>query len=114
MTFTPAPGWCVVRLTQTAESYAGSKLVIPETVRDRVARNQVEIVGLPKTGSICRDTDCERPHTEHTPLDVRHTLPKALQTGSWCLTEPRSLVALPDTHDQYLMSLDAIWAILEG
>lgn len=100
----PAPGWCLVRLVETAETYAGSAIVIPDTVRERVARNQVEIAALPAHDTLCYDADCDQSHP--------HPLPRELRVGDWALTAPRSLIALPDTQDLYLCAVGNVWGVL--
>lgn len=100
----PAPGWCLVRLVETAETYAGSPIIIPANVRDRVARNQVEIVALPLHDARCDDPDCPRPHP--------HPLPQHLRLGDWAITTPRALMALPDHQDLFLCAVSDVWGVL--
>lgn len=100
----PAPGWCLVRLAATAETYAGSRIIIPDNVRERVARNQVEIAALPIHDARCDDADCPRPHP--------HPLPQPLAVGDWAIASPRALIALPDHQDLYLCAVGDLWAVI--
>lgn len=108
----PAPGWVLVGLVETSERYAGSPLIIPDSVRDRVARWQYECVAIPDLGGICDDDGCNRLHASEDFDRRHHQVPATLQPGSWLLAEPRGLVEVPGEARQWLLALDDVWAIL--
>lgn len=110
---TPAPGLAFVRKIQTAETYGGSAIIVPEQARDKVSAEQWEIVsvGAPEP---CDDEDCARKHlyimsngswiyiapmsnvrfeTEKEP-EKRH--PCDLVPGEWVLVRKRAPVPSPE------------------
>lgn len=97
-----------MRKVETQESYAGSKIVLPEAVREQIASQQVEIV---KVGAdpICEDTDCERPHYRHFSLDRLHVFHG--KPGDWAVIAPRSLTESGE-DGLYLVPQDDVLAIL--
>jgi hypothetical protein len=118
MTLTPRPGWVVVRRSQTAERYAGSSLIIPDTVRADVARNQWDIVALPAYGVRCEDyrpdlqcCDVAWKHLQHG-TQWYHAIPTHLEPSSWVLLRPRSVFPVPGHRDLYLCPLDALLVVL--
>lgn len=105
----PAPGWCIVRPVETDEQYAGSKLFIPDWVRDRVARYQAEVVQIGE-GGFCEDLDCPRSHTEEEG-HRQHRVPDSVEPGAWVLLTPRGLASIPGETQQFLVSQDEIRAV---
>ena len=132
---TPGRGRCLVRKVETAESYTGAKIILPDVVREKLAAHQVEIlaVGAPE---ICEfPNECERnlthigmaspdwsmeriwnrvtgdgdPDVQDIPCDWYH--PFDGEPGDWALVAPRSLVET-DTLDRFLVRQDDFLAIL--
>lgn len=102
-TFSPLPGWAIVRMVETDERFPGSRIVIPDSVRDRVARNQAEVVAVSDRGGECEAESCEWTHE-----DGYHVVPETLCPGAWVLLESRSLVPIPGVDDQYLVPIDLV------
>lgn len=111
-TITPAPGLALIRRIQTAETYAGSAIIIPEQARDKVSAEQFEVVsvGVPEP---CDDEDCERAHRTVEPFvdgcspEVVH--PCDLEPGDWVLCRKRSWMATPDP-DIFVIRCDDVLA----
>jgi co-chaperonin GroES (HSP10) len=96
----PARGLTYIRHIKTAETYAGGRIVVPETARDKVAAQQFVIVAVGGYER-CEDEDCERQHTvagEHA---------HQLAAGDWVLVRNRSWLATP-CPDTYVCRWDAI------
>jgi hypothetical protein len=102
------PGWAIVERAETEDTYRGSSIIIPDYVRDRVARDQFEVVHLAPQNATCVDTHCERPHD----AAGYHQVPDGLQKGSWVVLGPRSLVGIPGETTRWLAPIDAIWCRL--
>lgn len=103
-----APGWCLVTPVETEESYHGSPLIIPASVRDRVARFQAEVVQVPVTGAKCGDRDCVRPHA-----GGHHPLPGPVVPGAWVLLDPIPLTPHPDHLGWFFCPVEAIWGVFQ-
>lgn len=112
----PARGRCLVRRVETAESFAGSKIVLPDVVREKIAAQQVEILAV-GAAAYCDDDECNRLHqvqwkrkpiTGDRPSRVHVFTGRA---GAWALLAPRSLVECGD-DDTYLVQQDDVLAVL--
>lgn len=97
-----APGWYMVRRSTTDERYGNSAIIVPETVRDRVATNQWDVVQVPLDGPWCDDEDCDERHTP----DHRHPLPE-VNVGDWLVVQPRSTLPIPGS-DHYVVFVEAL------
>ena len=123
---TPARALLLVRPVESADAFAGSRLVIPDTVRERLTAHQVECiaVGAPE---VCDDEDCERDHFTYMitgfpslgggpppePSYVERTHPCNVRPGDWLLVRPRSALAGPEPErDEWFMRQDDVLAIL--
>ena len=104
---TPARGTVLVRKIETEDTYRGGKILLPETARENLTANQVEIVavGFPAT---CEDEDCERPHDANR----GHPVLPGYRLPQWAILAPRSLVA---THEDglFIAAQDAVLAIVQ-
>lgn len=108
----------MVRCVETAEQFAGGKIVLPAEVREKIAAQQVEILAVGRERT-CDDPDCERQHAHQ---DVRpfyinsqweHTHPFHGKQGDWALIAPRSLTECGDESGQtFLVNQDDVLAIL--
>lgn len=89
----PARGRCLVRKVETDESYAGSRIVLLEATRERIAAQQVEVLAVGPQVQ-CEDEWCERAHdivnVESAKWVGEH--PCTVKAGDWVLIAPRSLV----------------------
>lgn len=94
-----------MRRIATHDQLPGSRLIVPDTARDRISRSQYEIVSLGGQRD-CLDEDCERPHVEG-----RHPLHPSVTVGAWVLTRERAAHALPNDDTHFLVSLDDLLAV---
>jgi len=102
----PARGLILLKPVQTAESFAGSSIVLLETTRERWTGFQAEVVAVGEF-PFCEEDDCEREHWTNGPgLSKLHHC--TLEPGDWVLTEPRQFVELADR--QWLAPQDSIIA----
>lgn len=97
MTPSPAPGLAFVRKIQTAETYGGSAIIVPEQARDKVSESQWEIASVGDLEE-CKDEECPRPHDPtgdflNGPVQMWH--PCDLAPGDWVLCRKRSVVPSP-------------------
>ena len=111
-------------MIDTSETFSGTTMIIPQTARTRLSRDQAEIVYC-GGHTWCDDADCMRSHTgsrlrgeggeflEFYPIKLRqHTTHKHLIRGSWVLTAPRARLMIPGYPDLSLIGMDDLWAIL--
>lgn len=93
----------------------GGKIIVPDTVRDKLALNQMFIsaVGLPE---FCDDDECPRAHgfdSTADPWQRLHLTDERIQAGAWCVVQPRSLVdAGSDTEKLYFVRIDQIEGVI--
>jgi co-chaperonin GroES (HSP10) len=93
----PARGRAYIRHIETAETYTGGRIVIPEQARDKVSRQQFIVVSVGNY-EFCDDVDaCNRPHTSKG--EHRHYL----QIGDWVLCRNRAWSSTPDP-DVYVIN----------
>ena len=100
----PARGRAFIRHIETAESYAGSPIVIPAQARDKVARQQFVVVSVGDY-EFCEDSDeCPRPHTKKG--EHKHRL----MQGDWVLCRNRAWSGTPDP-DVYVINVNDILGV---
>ena len=105
--FYPAAGKAFVRHIRTEERYANSSIIIPEPVRDKVARTQMIVVSVGDYER-CPDPDeCNRPHYK----GVFHQ--HRLMEGSWVLAKNRSWLATPDPDIFVVNQSDILGTFIE-
>jgi hypothetical protein len=105
--FFPARGLAFIRHIQTAETYAGSPIVIPEQARDRVAKQQFVVTSVGDYER-CDDPDeCNRPH--HRGLFHKHRL----MVGDWVLARNRSWMLTPDPDVYVIRQADILGTFQE-
>jgi hypothetical protein len=87
----PARGLAYIRHIATAETLGG-RIVIPEQVRDKMAKFQFLVVSVGNY-EICKDPDeCKRKHTKTG--EHKHRLVE----GDWIICRNRSWMLTPDPH----------------
>lgn len=90
--FYPARGRAFIRHIETQETYAGSRIIVPDQARDKIAKCQFEVVSVGDYER-CEDPDeCNRPH--HKGVFHKHRL----MQGDWILARNRSWMNTPDPH----------------
>lgn len=93
-----------MRKVETSESFDWGKVLLPESVREKIAQQQVEIVAVGASGR-CVDDDCARPHRS----DGLHPFPG--KPGDWAVIAPRSLTESGD-DGLYLVAQEDVIALL--
>jgi hypothetical protein len=106
----PGRGRCLVRKVETEETFAGSKIILPEAVRDTLSAQQVELVAVGQPSACKAWEDCERWHDRQG--DTR-THPFHGKPGDWVVIARRSLVE-SGQPDCYLIPQDDVLAILSA
>ena len=97
----PSRGLAYIKHIKTAETYAGSPIIIPEPARDKVSAQQFEVVAVGNY-EICEDPDeCRRHHTKRGEHVHR------LEEGDWVLVRNRAWLSTPDP-DVFVVRQDAI------
>lgn len=99
----PARGRVLVRRVETEETLPGGRIVLPETVREGMTGQQVEVVAVGLWPE-CSDGDCGRLHE-----DGQH--PCRIDAGAWAVVAPRSLVAT-DEAGVYVVAQDDVLAVI--
>ena len=100
--FYPARGLAFVKHIETQETYAGSPIIIPEQTRDKVAKQQMIVVGLGNYER-CEDLEeCNRPHTKSGEHQHR------LKVGDWVLARNRSWGQTPDPEIYVIRQSDIL------
>lgn len=100
----PARGRAFIRHISTCETYASGKIVVPEHVRDKVARQQFILLSVGDYPRCDDPEGCDRPHTKRG--EHRHHL----HTGDWILVRNRAWLATPDP-DVYVCNTDDILGV---
>jgi co-chaperonin GroES (HSP10) len=97
----PARGLAYIRHIKTAETYAGGRIVVPETARDKVAAQQFIVTGVGNYER-CKDVEeCPRHHNKQGEHVHR------LEQGDWVLVRNRAWMSTPDPS-VYVVRQDAI------
>jgi co-chaperonin GroES (HSP10) len=96
----PARGLAYIRHIKTAETYAGGRIVVPETARDKVAAQQFVVTAVGDYEN-CDDEDCPRSHNKFN----QHV--HSLTVGDWILVRNRAWMGTPDP-DVFVVRQDAI------
>lgn len=100
----PARGLAFIRHIETAETYAGSSIIIPVQTRDNVAKQQFIVVSVGNYER-CEDIEeCNRPHTKAG--EHKHRL----EVGDWVVCRNRSWIASPDP-DVYIIRVNDILGV---
>lgn len=93
MTSIPARGLCLVKMAETAESFAGGKIILPESVREGMAQYQCEVLAV-GCDELCDDKKCDRLHyMERSPdaPEPERIHPFDVKSGAWVVVKHRSL-----------------------
>ena len=102
---TPARGKLLLRRVTTEETLPGGRILLPVGVRDELTSDQMEVLAI-GAAPICKNEDCERPHTA-----LRgHAVPT--EPGSWILVRQRSLVDAGQ-DGLYVCEQDDVLAVIE-
>jgi hypothetical protein len=114
----PARGLAFIRHIDTEERYQGGAIVIPEHIRDKVAKQQFNVVavGLP---ALCEDyDDCSRRHRPVPDgkggIGHRHHPPMELEAGDWVICRNRSWAATPDPNVFVVRQSDILGRFIEA
>lgn len=107
----PSRGRLLVRRVETDERFAGSLLIMPQTVREGLAANQVQIVAAGPSG-YCTNKRCERPHVGDGD-DRQHPADPLLTVDAWALVRHRSLIEASDTDRLYFVEQDHVEAVFQ-
>src|ERR1041385_3799902 len=107
----PARGRCLVRKVETQETIPGGRILLPESVREGMTGQQVEVVAV-GLEPICDDHDCERLHVgcPNGCFDGRRH-PCQVASGAWAIVAPRSLVEA-DEDGLYVIAQDDVLAVI--
>lgn len=100
--FLPQPGWLTARPIETAETFADSPIVIPESVRDGVAKWQYLVVASGGPAPVKRNEITGK----HEPPGIPHSY----QPEDWILTGPR--VGIQVWGDLHLIPERDVWAVI--
>ena len=104
--FFPARGRAFIRHVTTAETYAGSPIIVPAQARDKVAKCQFVVVSVGDY-EVCEDPDeCPRPHYKG-----RFHMHR-LQIGDWVLVKHRMEIITPDP-DVFVVNQSDILGVFE-
>lgn len=109
----PARGTLLVRPVETANTFIGGSIVIPDIAKQRLTAHQCEVVEV-GAKEICEDADCERDHVEEGWIEGAMAHPSyGLQRGDWLLVRPRCYVDMDDpTGHLRLIRQDDVLAVL--
>jgi co-chaperonin GroES (HSP10) len=103
----PARGLAFVRHPATEETYCGGTIIIPETARDKVARQQMIVVSVGDY-EFCEDVEeCNRLHWKG--FMHKH----GLQIGDWVLCRNRSWSLTPDPDVYVIRVVDILGIFTE-
>jgi hypothetical protein len=91
----PARGLAFIRHVTTEDRYQGGSIIIPEHIRDKVAKQQFNVIAVGEHER-CEDEDCNRPHLHHGGWwkNLEHVC--WAEAGDWVLCRNRSWAATPD------------------
>jgi co-chaperonin GroES (HSP10) len=99
----PARGLVLLKPVETEERFAGSRIVLLDSTRERWTGQQAEVVAVGKRQR-CVSEDCERHHDVQTGEGLYHPMP--VEPGNWVLVEPRQYVELED--QRWVVPADSI------
>jgi co-chaperonin GroES (HSP10) len=97
----PANGLVFIRHVRTEATYPGGKILIPDASRDKVARQQFEVVAVGGYETCKEPEECVRHHNKWNQHVHR------LMCGDWVLVKNRAWLATPDP-DVFVVRQDAI------
>lgn len=100
----PARGLAFIRHVTTEDRYQGGSIIIPEHIRDKVAKQQFDVVAVGEP-DICEDEDCQRPH-EISPEYDTHI--RQVEAGDWVLCRNRSWAMTPDPDVYVVRQFDIL------
>ena len=124
---TPARGLAFIRHVTTEDRYAGGSIIIPDHVRDKVSRQQFNVVAV-GLGDICEEPDdCGRehdvlctsveqrlPHGVIGSVTAEHLHTYQVRPGDWVLCRNRSWAATPDPDIYVIRQSDILGKWVEG
>lgn len=109
-----------MRKVETEETVAGGRVILPQSVREGMTGQQVEVVAV-GLEALCADEDCERSHAWQTitplPGIDRYQLddrlhPCSVKVGAWAVVAPRSF-GETDEPGVYVVMQDDVLAVVE-
>ena len=104
----PARGLAFIRHITVEDTYRGGKIIVPETAKDKLVRQQFIVVGIGDYER-CEDEDeCPRRHTKRG--EHRH----GLQLHDWVLARNRSWQQTPDPDVYVIRQADILGVFREG
>jgi hypothetical protein len=104
----PARGTLFCKPVKTAESLAGSSIVLLDDTRERWVGQQAEVVAVGPPG-ICEDVeDCSRWHFYGDGTEPKHNV--GVLAGDWVLVEPRMFVEVAE--GLWALPQDSVLAVL--
>jgi co-chaperonin GroES (HSP10) len=104
----PARGLVFIRHIETEDTYRGGSIIVPDQVKDKIARQQFTVVSVGDYER-CEDPDeCDRPH--HKGWMHKHRL----MTGDWVLARNRSWMQTPDDSVFVIRQSDILGVFREG
>lgn len=93
----PTRGLAFIRHVDTEERYKGGSIIIPDQIRDKVAKQQFNVIAVGESDICEDDEDCTRPHkVVGFPPELAHRY--QVKRGDWVLCRNRSWSATPDPH----------------
>ena len=109
----PARGLAFIKHIDTEERYRGGQIIIPDPVRDKVAKQQFNVIAV-GAWEVCDDPEeCRRPHSFHLGTDsyCHHC---EVRMGDWVLCRNRSWSATPDPDIFVVKQSDILGKWVEG
>lgn len=91
----PARGLAFIRHVTTEDRYQGGSIIIPEHIRDKVAKQQFDVVAVGELEYCDEESECNRPHkVVGFPPEYLHRC--QVEAGDWVLCRNRSWAMTPD------------------
>lgn len=105
----PARGNLIVTEVRTAETFAESRIIVPETVRDRLTSWQANVVAVGAPAA-CDARKCDRAHAYDGATRVH---PCEIAAGDWVVVRPRAFIETdePERRER-VMAQDDVLAVL--
>ena len=111
MTLIPARGNLLVREIRAADTFAGGRVLVPDTAKERLTSWQAEVIAVGAPAA-CDTRRCDRAHVFEGALRVH---PCELAPNDWVLTAPRAYVETdePERRER-VMAQDDVLAVLRA
>ena len=103
----PTSGNVLVRPVETSETYGSGRMIIPDSIRDKLNAGQMEIVAVGQPGRCEEPEECERPHNGEC-----HVIPPVLTVGAWALVMVGRWVEMAD--DLWLVRQEDVLGVFHG